>query len=244
MVMAFGTVLGTAGTADPSHCQWGAPSAASLLTLGDSAGSRSLGYEGTDPLQDYSGIFDIPPAPGEFEHSFGVPFIWAPSTAYPNGQKSHDQFRFFDATSTNEISGARTSADGTGETSFEIQTSLEAPHLGCGATTSSGEIRDCWLVVVPRGEYMADGTVYGEGVSGRIMGSPLSQSNWNDRIEFPLTFRSVESGCPIGANETRTTGNEMVVSAFSSWQSEMCAKNKVFGFSMIGLTSITNCVSL
>ena len=222
------------GSADPAHCQWGAPSSASMTTLGDSAGSRSLSYEGADPLQDYTGKFDVRPAPGEFEHSFSVPFESAPSSNYPEGQSTHDSFQFFDATSTNEISGARTSADGTGSISFEIQTSLEAPHLGCGATQASGEIRNCWLVVVPRGTYMADGTSYEDGVSGRLMGSPLSQSSWNDRIEFPLSFRSVDSGCPIGANEQRTTGNEMVVTAFSSWQAKMCASKKVFGFSMIG----------
>jgi len=222
------------GTADPTHCQWGAPSGAYVTTLGDSAGSRSLSYEGADPLQDYTGKFDVPPAPGEFNHSFSVPFESAPSSNFPDGQSTHNQFKFFDATSTNEISGARTGADGTGESPFEIQTSLEAPHLGCGSTDADGEIRNCWLVVVPRGEYMTDGSPYSDGVNGRLMGSPLSKTNWNDRIEFPLTFRSVQSGCPIGAREIRTTGNEMVVTAFSSWQSEMCASKKVFGFSMIG----------
>ena len=49
-----------------------------------------------------------------------------------------------------------------------------------------------------------------------------------------MSFRPVGSNCSIGANETRTTGNEMVVTAFGSWQSEMCAKKTVFGFSMIG----------
>jgi hypothetical protein len=222
------------GSADPTHCQWGAPSSSYITTLGDSVGSRSLSYEGADPLQDYTGKFAVPPAPGEFDYSYSVPFVSAPSTAYPNGQSTQNSARFFDATSSNEISGARTGSDGTGETTFEIQTALEAPHLGCGAAQANGEARDCWLVVVPRGEYMVDSSYYVEGVSGRLMGSPLSQSTWNDRIEFPLTFRSVESGCPIGAKESRTTGNQMVVSAFSSWQSEMCAKKKVFGFSMIG----------
>ena len=222
------------GTADPTKCQWGAPSSSYITTLGDSVGSRSLSYQGADPLQDYTGIFDVPPAPGEFNHTYSVPFVSAPSSAYPNGQSTHDSARFFDPTSSNEISGARTGGDGTGETTFEIQTSLEAPHLGCGAAQPNGEVRNCWLVVVPRGEYMVDSSYYVEGVSGRLMGSPLSQSTWNDRIEFPLTFRSVDSGCPIGASESRTTGNEMVVSAFSSWQSALCAKKKVFGFSMIG----------
>jgi hypothetical protein len=142
--------------------------------------------------------------------------------------------KFFDPSTSNEIAGARTSGDGTGEVTFEVQTTMEAPHLGCGGTTVDDEVRDCWLVVVPRGEFMANGISYSQGLDARLMGSPLSQTNWNDRIEFPLDFRSVKSGCPIGASEIRTTGNEMAATAFSSWQSGMCAKKKVFGFSMIG----------
>ncbi len=222
------------GAADPTHCQWGAPNGASVSMLGDKTMSRLLGSEGEDPLQDYTGKFDVPPPLGEFEHSYAVPFQSAPSTNFPNGQSTQDVARFFNSTSTNEISGARTGSDGTGETTFEVQTSLEAPHLGCGATQANGEIRNCWLVVVPRGEYTAGGGYFQDGIGNRLSGSPLSQTSWNDRIEFPLHFRSVESGCPIGAHEQRTTGNEMVVTAFSSWQSIMCEKKKVFGFSMIG----------
>lgn len=222
------------GTADPTNCQWGAAAGANISLLGANAMTRSLGYEGEDPAQDYTGKFDIKPPLGQFEHTYAVPFETAPSSAFPNGQSTQDVNRYFDATSTNEIAGVRTTADGTGETTFEIQTSLESPHLGCGATTPDGDVRDCWLVVVPRGEYGADGTYYQEGANGRLMGSPLSQSNWDNRIEFPLDFRSVESGCPIGASEKRTTGNEMVAPAFASWQAAMCAKKKVFGFSLIG----------
>lgn len=222
------------GTADPTNCQFGAATGANVSLLGANAMTRSLGFEGEDPLQDYTGKFDIRPPLGQYEHTYSVPFETAPSTAYPDGQSTHDVGRFFDAASTNEISGARTTSDGTGEINFEIQTSVEAPHLGCGARQADGEIRNCWLVVVPRGEYTVPDQYYQDGVNGRLMGSPLSQSNWDNRIEFPLEFRSVESNCPIGATETRTTGNEMVAPAFTSWQSAMCSKGNVFGFSMIG----------
>ena len=222
------------GSADPTKCQFGAATGANVSLLGSNAMTRSLGYEGEDPLQDYTGKFAIRPPLGEFEYTYSVPFETAPNTLYPDGQSTHDVERFFDSTSTNEISGARTTSNGTGEATFEIQTAVEAPHLGCGSPQADGEIRDCWLVVVPRGEFTVSGDNFLDGVNGRLSGSPLSQSNWDDRFEFPLSFRSVESNCPIGANELRTTGNQLVVPAFSSWQSAMCAKKSVFGFSMIG----------
>jgi len=224
------------GTADPTKCQFGAATGANVALLGSNTMTRSLGYEGEDPFQDYTGKFSIRPPIGEYEYTYSVPFETAPSTLFPNGQSTHDVERFFDTTSTNEITGARTTANGTGEATFEIQTAVEAPHLGCGAAQADGEIRDCWLVIVPRGEYTVSNEYFQEGVNGRLMGSPLSQSNWDNRIEFPLDFRSVESNCPIGANEQRTTGNQMVTPAFSSWQSALCAKKTVFGFSMIGDT--------
>jgi len=224
------------GSADPTKCQFGAAKGPNVALLGSNAMSRSLGYQGEDPLQDYTGKFSIRPPIGEYEYTYAVPFQTAPSTLFPNGQSTQNVERFFDSTSTNEIPGARTTANGSGEATFEIQTAVEAPHLGCGAEQADGEIRDCWLVVVPRGEYTVTNEYFQEGVSGRLMGSPLSQSNWDNRIEFPLDFRSIESNCPIGANEQRTTGNQMVTPAFSSWQSALCAKKTVFGFSMIGDT--------
>ncbi len=222
------------GTADPTHCQWGAGAGTSVSLLGAGAGSRSLGNLGQDPNQSYTGKFDIKPPPGQSSHSYAVPFQTPASEANPAGEMTQRFQKFFDSSNSNEIAGARTSGDGTGEVTFEIQTTMEAPHLGCGGITVDGEVRDCWLVVVPRGEFMANGVLYSQGLDGRLMGSPLSQTNWNNRVEFPLDFRSVKSGCPIGANEVRTTGNEMVATAFSSWQSSMCAKKQVFGFSMIG----------
>jgi hypothetical protein len=224
------------GSADPTKCQFGAAKGPNVALLGSNAMSRSLGYQGEDPLQDYTGKFSIRPPLGESVFTYAVPFETAPSTLFPNGQSTQEVERFFDSTSTNEIPGARTTANGTGEATFEIQTAVEAPHLGCGAAQSDGEIRDCWLVVVPRGEYTVSGEYFQEGVNGRLMGSPLSQSNWDNRIEFPLNFRSIESNCPIGADEQRTTGNQMVTPAFSAWQSALCAKKTVFGFSMIGDT--------
>ena len=222
------------GSADPTKCQFGAATGTTVALLGSNTMTRSLGDQGEDPLQDYTGKFSIRPPIGEYEYTYSVPFETAPNTLFPDGQSTHDVERYFDATSTNEISGARTTANGTGESTFEIQSAVEAPHLGCGAAQSDGEIRDCWLVVVPRGEYTVSNEYFQEGVNGRLMGSPLSQSNWDNRVEFPLDFRSVESNCPIGASEKRTTGNQMLTPAFASWQSAMCATKTVFGFSMIG----------
>ena len=217
------------GSAKPQNCQWGAPASSFASVLGLNAGNRSLS-ENEDSAQQYSGIFQIPaPSRNPNLRAFQVPFTSI------NGVSTFDVNTFFSSTSSNEVSGATTSADGTGTVLFELQTSLEAPHLGCGALNpDTGEIRDCWLVVVPRGQYSTDGTSYTTHENSRLRTSPLSASNWADRIEFHLGFASISSGCPIGASEERTVGNEMISEAFTSWQGALCASNRVFGFSQVG----------
>lgn len=217
------------GTAKPQNCQWGAPATSFASVMGLNAGNRSLS-ENEDSAQAYSGIFQIPaPARNPNLRAFQVPFTSV------GGASTFDVNTFFSSTSSNEVSGATTSADGTGTVLFEVQTSLEAPHLGCGARNeTTGEIRDCWLVVVPRGQYSTDGTSYTTHENSRLRTSPLSASNWADRFEFHLDFASVSSGCPIGASEERTVGNEMISEAFTSWQGALCASNRVFGFSQVG----------
>jgi len=215
------------GNADPRRCQFGMSTNGAAL-MGQNASTREL-PEGEDILQEYGGEFQLPPDAGNpFLRQFQVPF------QTPAGESTFDSRKFFDATSTNEIIAARIEQDGTGSAPFEVQTSLEAPHLGCGGTLRGGGVRDCFLVIVPRGQYSVDGSPYYDGSTLRVSGSPLSASAWANRVEFPLEFQSVASGCPIGAEEERTVGNEIVASAFYSWQSAMCKAKTVFGFSQIG----------
>lgn len=215
------------GTADPRNCQFGMSTNGASL-MGQNASTRNLS-DGEDLLQEYGGDFQLPADPGNpFLRQFQVPF------ETPSGDSTFDTRKYFDASSTNEVIAARIEQDGTGTVPFEVHTSLEAPHLGCGGTTSNGDIRDCFIVIVPRGQYSVDGAAYYDGPTPRVGGSPLSATAWANRVEFPLTFQSVKSGCPIGAAEERTVGNEIVAAAFGSWQSAMCKAKTVFGFSQIG----------
>jgi len=215
------------GTADPRRCQFGMGTNGASL-VGQNASTRNL-TEGEDLIQEYGGDFRLPADPGNpFLRQFQVPF------QTPSGDSSFDVRKYFDASITNELIAARIEQDGTGAAAFEIQTSLEAPHLGCGGTISGGGIRDCFLVIVPRGQYSVDGSAYYDGPTPRVSGSPLSATAWSNRVEFPLEFQSVKNGCPIGAAEERTVGNEIVAAAFNSWQAALCKKKTVFGFSQIG----------
>ncbi|MEY4313232.1 MAG: hypothetical protein RLZZ319_741 [Actinomycetota bacterium] len=215
------------GTADPTHCQFGMSTNGSSF-MGQNAALRILS-DGEDINQEYGGKFQLPADPGNpYLRQFQVPFEAV------NGDSTFESRRFFDNASTNEIIAARTEGDGTGTVPFEIQTSLEAPHLGCGDTISGGGIRNCFLVVVPRGEFSVDTSAYYDGATPRVSGSPLSASAWANRVEFPLHFQSVKSGCPIGADEERAVGNELSTAAFTSWQASLCAQKVVFGFSQIG----------
>lgn len=215
------------GTADPRHCQFGMGTNGASL-VGQNASTRNLS-DGEDPLQEYGGDFQLPADPGNpYLRQFQVPF------QTPSGDSTFNLREYFDASLTNEVIAARIEQDGTGAVAFEIQTSLEAPHLGCGGALPGGGVRDCFLVVVPRGQYSVDGSAYYDGPTPRVSGSPLSATAWSNRVEFPLEFQSVTSGCPIGAEEERTVGNEIVAAAFNSWQSALCKAKTVFGFSQIG----------
>ncbi|MFF3711572.1 hypothetical protein [Streptomyces phaeochromogenes] len=127
---------------------------------------------------------------------------------------------YFNSLDTNSQTWLPNDSDGNGETVFEMRSSVESPHLGCGArTTSAGTVRPCWLVVVPRGEHETNGT---EGNSGSVRSSALSQSNWNQRLVFRLDFLPVGSNCSQDRAERRTIGSELITDAMTSWQSALC----------------------
>ncbi|MEV7321729.1 hypothetical protein [Streptomyces sp. NPDC093970] len=137
---------------------------------------------------------------------------------------------------TNEIDFARTGAGGTGKEFFEVQTANEAPHLGCGVPVTTDGVtrpRSCWLVIVPQGHLDLDGKPYADH-SQVNAGSPVSSTNWQNRIAVKLDFNSVGNNCALGADERPTTGSELAAEAMTSWQAQLCSVGKVFSYTELG----------
>jgi hypothetical protein len=118
---------------------------------------------------------------------------------------------------TNEVWQARSTPGGTGSVFLEVQTDLEAQHLGCGRRVG-GSARSCWLVAVPRWAGEPDGTE----ANLSTMASPLSQTNWDRRIEVPLGFAPVAAGCAIGSGLKQVLAHDSALSALRSWQPTFC----------------------
>jgi ABC-type phosphate transport system substrate-binding protein len=209
----------------PQQCQWGSPITATENLMGSFTANRDL-MKGEDPNQAYNTSFLIPPPVNQpFLKSYRVPFKTV------GGETTYNFIKYFSNETSNEFSAAPTGVSGGGEAVFEVQTALEAPHLGCGAQTATGP-RDCWLVVIPRGELRANGTRILEGE--RISGSPLSASNWANRVQIPLSFSPLTVSCALGNSERRVVGTEMISAAFYSWQPSLCKDIATFGYSQIG----------
>lgn len=209
----------------PSQCEFGAR-AASDDRGGDYTASRQLNSGSiVDPLESTAVTGSTTTAYAPFS-----PVTREPATAGNTNE-------FFDGGTTNELPYVRTRSDGTGEALFETLTDRESPGLGCGKTGPTG-LRRCWLVVVPRGDHEVDGTVrsgQGGGPAAVLTTSPLSKSNWQHRIVVPLDFLPIGDVCPLGAQERRTIGAELVTEAVTKWQPTLCAgKKTVYGFAQVG----------
>ncbi|MFE4666214.1 hypothetical protein ACFRI7_05610 [Streptomyces sp. NPDC056716] len=148
-----------------------------------------------------------------------------------------DDYTYYGPLDTNEQPANRTFAGGTGEAVFEVQDGVQADYLGCGVNTapegSTPTPRKCWLVVVPRGNHHPDGAeITGQGT---LVTSPLSATNWAQRIVFPLDFLQVDQFCPAGQAERPTIGSELVTEAVTSWQPKLCTStDSTFGFTLAG----------
>jgi hypothetical protein len=219
----------------PQQCEWGAPNSSISNLMGSGAAGRSLS-EGEDPLLvdattgQYPPSLKLkPPRTNPNLRAFAYPF-----TAV-NGDHDFDISKFFNSSTSNEVSAVRTGGSGKGAFIFETQTTLESPSLGCGAVLSSGAARSCWLVIVPRGEYNLDGQPAATATpSARVLGSPLSPTAWQNRIQVHLAFRPVATSCPLGNAERRVVGAETIADAMTSWQPALCATGVTFGYSEIG----------
>ncbi|MCX4763649.1 hypothetical protein OG562_22330 [Streptomyces sp. NBC_01275] len=168
-----------------------------------------------------------PNAPGE------VPFKPVSGATVTSDTQNNP---YFNRNTTNEVDFARTGADGTGKEFFEVQTANEAPHLGCGTPVTANGVtkpRSCWLVIVPQGHLDLDGKPYADQ-SQVNAGSPVSSTNWKNRVAIPLGFNPVGANCALGSAERPTTGSELVADAMTSWQAALCPSGKVYGYTEQG----------
>ncbi|HKR51955.1 MAG TPA: hypothetical protein VJT72_20735, partial [Pseudonocardiaceae bacterium] len=202
---------------DRTQCQFGGLAAA---LSGNTPGSYVLNRQ-----VNYS----TPVDPKETLKQPGATFVpfWAVGMPRPTGPAAGNTNEFFDSLITNEIPLARTNGDGTGKEFFEVETVRQAAGLGCGEPVGTGGSttgRSCWLVIVPRGNKEVDGSTR-TGLSNveTLRSSPLSQSNWDNRIVVPLEFQPVNQACPIGAPERLLVGHELAADAVGSWQPVLCA---------------------
>jgi phosphate ABC transporter phosphate-binding protein len=239
---------------DRTQCQYSGSDNQKSPAAGDFVRTRQVSSSLTpvDPKEA------LKPSPGSPGNAF-VPF-WAAGRDKPTGPANSDSNDFFDSQVTNEVPLARTHGDGTGQELFEIQTVRQAAGLGCGDPVTTGGAttgRSCWLVIVPRGTTEVDGsTRTAQSDADRLESSPLSQSNWDNRIVVPLAFQPVGRACPIGAPERQVIGHELAVDTVSSWQPALCAgggalysytqltddvtRSQVLGGSSPGLALVTN----
>jgi hypothetical protein len=169
--------------------------------------------------------------------SFTVPFepVSDPTTLDWNTADT----TYYNEFSTDEVPAAVTAADGTGQQQFETLTGTQAPGLGCGEAESDGSARGCWLVIVPRGKYEPNGFPVSTDTAGPnsfLNTSPLSKSNWDQRIQIHLGFAPVGSFCPPGTLERQTFGTQVIARAMQSWQlalNQAADCNKVYGYSAV-----------
>ncbi|MFE4829594.1 hypothetical protein [Streptomyces sp. NPDC056672] len=176
--------------------------------------------------------------PGETEYTEasggGNPFV--PFRPVVGEQTdSGTDWTYFTNNDTNTQPWLRTRQDGTGEAIFEVKTALEAPHLGCGEVDpAAGRTtpRRCWLVVVPRGTHDPDGS---SDIGTGLKTSGLSQSNWDQRMVFPMDFGPVGNTCDADKAERRVIGSELLTDAITSWQTRLCSgADARFTFSQAG----------
>jgi hypothetical protein len=210
----------------PDQCEFGGDAAFDQRG-GNWVTTRQLNYGATlvDPF--WTKTKPLPaPQPGSSN-------VFEPFTSVTGKTDYGNANEFYDSTTSNEIPFARTRGDGGGQQYFETQTAQEAPGLGCGQLVA-GKQRNCWLVVVPRNNREVDATVRDASITNELESSPLSPTNWSQRLVFPLGFAPVGTNCPIGAAEHRTVGVETIDEAFVRWQPALCANGgPIFGFSQV-----------
>jgi hypothetical protein len=213
------------------------------------AADGSPGTYGCDPLEGNIAS-DVAPCPSGTTcgpaTEFDVPFV-------PVGDPTNPDYTIGDTTyyssfTTNEVQEALV-ANGAGQQQFETVTGVQAPGLGCGLAESGGSVRSCWLVIVPRGTYEPNGFQVdpNSGQAGELIEtSPLSQSNWDQRIQIHLTYSPVGSFCAPGTTEIQTFGTQLVQRAMQSWQLALNQAGnckQVYAYSAVPESTVTQTLS-
>jgi hypothetical protein len=192
---------------------------------------------GCDPEEPVQGA-NPPDVQGANPQNYYIPFVPVTDTSSPVDTDS-GLTQYYDEFTTNEVPEALTNANGTGDVQFETLTATQAPALGCGQPESNGQPRNCWLVIVPRGEYEPNGwqiDSHAGGAGGVLVSSPLSASNWAMRIQIHLDYAPVQTFCPIGTQELETIGTQVVARAVQSWQlalNQAAKCTKIYGYSAV-----------
>jgi hypothetical protein len=153
---------------------------------------------------------------------YSIPFVPADDPTHPlygAGASGEGTGTLFNEFNTNEVQAAYTAADGTGQQQFETLTQTQAPGLGCGEAESNGQTRDCWLVIVPRGTYEPNGFKSSNSVP--LFTSPLSASNWAQRIQIHLNYDPLTANCPPTVVPDAMVGTQVVYRAVTSWQTAL-----------------------
>ncbi|WP_405723322.1 hypothetical protein OG607_14585 [Streptomyces sp. NBC_01537] len=208
-----------------TQCQYGASPTTSRSSWPGNAydDTRSVFYSADPSNYGQDNRYGAGGVSGQGE----VPFKSVDGTVITSSTQNNKLFSY---NTTNEVDFARTSSDGTGSEFFEVQTAYEAPHLGCGASTAAA--RSCWLVIVPQGHLDLNGKPY-EDTTQVNAGSPVSSTNWANRIAVKLNFNKVGSTCALGSDERATTGSELAADAMTSWQAALCSTGTVYGYTQL-----------
>ena len=151
-----------------------------------------------------------------------------PDTAPTDPYVRDEVLEYLKPRSTNELWQARNRTDGSGSAFMEMQTDLEAQHLGCGKVVGV-RARSCWLVAVPRWTREPNGAE----PNTSVLYSPLSQTLWDHRVQVPLAFAPVAAGCRIGSGLKQVLSNDAALGALRSWQPTFCS-NPAAASSVLG----------
>jgi len=226
--------FGASGLSDPSVTQFQGPTfgrRGSLCAAGTPSPANPLRViggglpNGCDPGEAAFPAHADPLQFGPNRVQYSVPFVPAGTDVKAwdtGGSPSGDitsTLNYFSKQSSNEIQIAQTRSDGTGQQAFQLLTGVESQGLGCGQLEASGKPRDCWLVIVPRANYLPNGFQFpNTSIIPGTGDSPLGASTWAQRIQIHLGFQSIGVPCPIGSQERATVGSELVAHAVFSWQ--------------------------
>ncbi|MDQ7911137.1 hypothetical protein RB614_42275 [Phytohabitans sp. ZYX-F-186] len=239
---------------DPEGCQWGGFGVSSLpegpggnKLQDERRGTKCPGFgNGCDPAEPTGPDHDNPSDASQYYVPF-IPVDTGEKIYLDDISEGGDPTKptlgtYFQSQSTNEVPVAATSTDGTGQVSFEVQTGREATGLGCGDrdTEGGGAPRGCWLVIVPRGQLSPDASSQNrQGVSE----SPLSASNWAQRLQVHLDFLPTSNICPQDTVQRPVIGTELVANMMTSWQPALC-QNGGAVYSFTHTADATNAVQL